>query len=418
VAVAGTTADLPQLVGSMDVEQVLIAAPSVGSDLYRRIVDGLEGMDVKVRSLPPLSELMSDTVGYTDLRDLDISDLLGRHQVQTDLSEVAQYLAGKRVLVTGAGGSIGSELCRQIARFQPDRLGMLDRDESALLQLQLSMTGRGLLDTRDLILGDIRDPAALEAVFAEFRPDVVFHAAALKHLPMLEMYPDEAWKSNVRGTWNVIEAAAAVGVGTFVNISTDKAADPSSVLGSSKRLAEQLTAASARRHPGRWVSVRFGNVLGSRGSAVLTFTEQIAAGGPVTVTDAEATRFFMTIPEAVQLVLQAGSFGDHGDAMVLDMGTPVRIVDLANQLIALSGKRVEIQFVGLRPGEKLHEVLASQSEALAPTQHPLISRVQVPPVDPARLLSGSEGVDIREQVAGSTEAVDLPVMRAGRQPLA
>ena len=345
--------------------------------MFRRINDELAGTAVRVKVLPPLGELIGESPGLRDLRDLDMDDILGRHQVQTDLTEVAAYLAGRRVLVTGAGGSIGSELCRQIHRLSPARLGMLDRDESALHALQLSIDGRGLLSTRDLILADIRDRTALAAVFAEFQPEVVFHAAALKHLSMLQMYPDEGVKTNVIGTQNVLAAAGTAGVSVFVNISTDKAADPTSVLGSTKRCAEQLTAQAALDYAGRYVSVRFGNVLGSRGSVLTAFTEQIRQGGPVTVTDPDVTRYFMTIPEAVQLVLQAGALGGDGEVMVLDMGTPVSIKSVAEQLIAMSGKRIAIEYTGLRPGEKLHEVLASAVEDLRPTAHPLISHVRV-----------------------------------------
>jgi FlaA1/EpsC-like NDP-sugar epimerase len=304
-------------------------------------------------------------------------------------------LAGKRVLVTGAGGSIGSELCRQIHRLGPARLGMLDRDESALHALQLSIDGRGLLSTRDLILADIREASCLERIFTDFRPDVVFHAAALKHLPMLEMYPDEGLKTNVQGTANVLAAAGAAGASVVVNISTDKAADPTSVLGRTKRCAEHLTAQAALDYPGRYVSVRFGNVLGSRGSVLTAFAEQIRQGGPVTVTDPGVTRYFMTVAEAVQLVLQAGALGGDGEVMVLDMGTPVSIRDVAEGLIAMSGRPIAIEYTGLRPGEKLHEVLSGAWEELQPTAHPLISHTQVPPLNLDQVLADPP-VDLRE----------------------
>ena len=380
VSVLGTVADLHRIIGEESITRVLVAAPTAGADLFRRVQDGVAGTNAKVKVLPPLAEMIGEAPGVGDLRDLDMVDLLGRHQVQTDLTEVAAYLAGKRVLVTGAGGSIGSELCRQINRFGPARLGMLDRDESALHALQLSIDGRGLLSTPDLILVDIRDAPALGKVFEDFRPEVVFHAAALKHLPMLQMYPDEGCKTNVIGTHNVLAAAGAIGVEVFVNISTDKAADPSSVLGATKRAAEHLTAQAGQDYDGRYVSVRFGNVLGSRGSVLTAFAEQIRQGGPVTVTDPEVTRFFMTIAEAVQLVLQAGALGGTGEVMVLDMGTPVRINDVAQQLIAMSGKPISIEYTGLRQGEKLHEVLSSAFEDLLPTAHPLISHVNVVPM--------------------------------------
>ena len=281
------------------------------------------------------------------------ADLLGRHVIHTDVEQIAGYLAGRRVLVTGAGGSIGSELCRQIQRFQPAALIMLDRDESGLHEVQLSLEGRALLDSRRLVVCDIRDPDAVAAVFAEHRPDVVFHAGALKHLPLLEMWPAEAVKTNVLGTRRVIDSAVAHGVERFVNISSDKAANPTSVLGYTKRLVERLTAAADARGAGTYLSVRFGNVLGSRGSVLSTFATQIDAGGPVTVTDPEVTRYFMTVEEAVELVVQAGAIGRGGEVLVLDMGKPVRIADVAEQLVAASKRPVPIVYTGLRPGEKL-----------------------------------------------------------------
>lgn len=308
--------------------------------------------------------------------------MLGRTPIETDLEEIAGYLADKVVLITGAGGSIGSEIARQVHSFGPKELVCLDRDESALHAVQLSIYGKGLLDTPDMVLCDIRDSQALERVFAQHRPDVVFHAAALKHLPMLEQYPEEGWKTNVLGTLNVLECAADYGVQHFVNISTDKAADATSVLGKTKRKAEELTSWFARQGHGSYVSVRFGNVLGSRGSVLFTFHEQIRQGGPVTVVDPEITRYFMTIPEACQLVIQAGAIGDPGDVLVLDMGEPVKILDVARRLIRKSGKQVDIAFTGLRPGEKLHEVLFSTGENEGDTEHPLISRVRVPAIPP------------------------------------
>jgi FlaA1/EpsC-like NDP-sugar epimerase len=288
------------------------------------------------------------------------------------------------VLVTGAGGSIGAELCRQLHRFGPAEQVLVDHDESALHAVELSLYGRALLDSTETVLADIRDRQVVESIFVEHQPQVVFHAAALKHLTLLERYPYEALRSNVYGTLNVLAAAAAHGTETFVNISTDKAANPTSALGHSKRLAERLTAwyASTTDEPARFLSVRFGNVLGSRGSVLHTFAAQIESGGPVTVTDPAVTRFFMTIPEACQLVIQAGALGRGGEALVLDMGEPVKIVDVANRMIAMSGKQVEIVFTGLRPGEKMHEELFADAEQGTRPSHPLISHVDVPPLAP------------------------------------
>jgi FlaA1/EpsC-like NDP-sugar epimerase len=362
-------------------EVLVVALPSADSALVRDLSRRAAAAGLTVKVLPSLSDLLSTRVGIRDVRDIDISDLLGRHQVSTDVTEIAGYLAGKRVLVTGAGGSIGSELCRQISRFSPAELMLLDRDESALHAVSLSIHGEARLHLPEAILADIRDGEALRELFLRRMPDVVFHAAALKHVNMLEQYPSEGWKTNVLGTRNVLDAATAVGVSHFINISTDKAADPINVLGRTKRTAERLTATYAQRGGGRFLSVRFGNVLGSRGSVLETFAAQIARGGPVTVTDPEVTRFFMTIPEAVELVIQAGAIGTGGEALVLDMGSPVRIVDVAAQLIAMEGRPIDIRFTGLRPGEKLQEELFGAGESDSRPVHPLISHVPVPPVE-------------------------------------
>jgi dTDP-glucose 4,6-dehydratase len=316
---------------------------------------------------------------------VSIEDLIGRHPVDTEVESIADYLSGRRVLVTGAGGSIGSVLATQIARFNPAELMMLDRDESGLQSVQISIDGHGLLDTRDVILADIRDRATLMAIFADRRPEVVFHAAALKHLPMLEQYPEEAWQTNVLGTLNVLEAAQSVGVKTFVNISTDKAANPTSVLGHSKRAAEMLTAWAAQVTDERYLSVRFGNVIGSRGSMLPTFKKIIEAGGPLTVTHPDVTRFFMTIPEACQLVIQAGGIGKAQEVLILDMGEPVRILEVAQRMIAMSGKDIEIVFTGLRTGEKLHEELRGADEVDSRPLHPKISHASVSALDPLSL---------------------------------
>ncbi len=386
VKVLGNRTALHEAASRTGAEGLIIAVPSGDSLLYRDLSDaaGRAGLHVKV--LPGLRQILDGVVGFRDLRDIEITDLLGRAAIDTNVDAIAGFLTGRRVLVTGAGGSIGSELCQQISRFAPAALTMLDRDESALHALQLAMTGKALLDTDDVVLCDIRDRDALQRVFVSRRPDVVFHAAALKHLPMLEQYPDEGWKTNVLGTLNVLQAALSVDVSTVVNISTDKAANPCSVLGYSKRIAERLTTGVGRGVPGRYVSVRFGNVLGSRGSVLATFAEQVARGGPVTVTDPEVTRYFMMIPEACELVIQAAALGRGGEALVLDMGEPVRIVDVARQIIQLSGKdEVEIAFTGLRPGEKLHEDLFGDDEVVRPTAHDLIRAVDVAPLSPSEV---------------------------------
>jgi FlaA1/EpsC-like NDP-sugar epimerase len=382
VRVMGTRADLIRVAAEMKASTLLIAMPSASAELlaYLNTAANSTGLDVKI--LPPIHELFEGQVRESDIRDITETDLLGRRQIETDVDAIAGYLRGKRVLVTGAGGSIGSELCRQISRFEPEMLYMLDRDESALHSVQMSIDGSALLDTPNVLLADIRDAATIRSLFAEVRPHVVFHAAALKHLPLLESFPSEAVKSNVWGTLNVLEASEEAGVDLFVNISTDKAANPSSVLGYSKRVAERITAsfASTADH-GTYVSVRFGNVLGSRGSMLPAFKAMIAAGGPLTVTEPNVTRFFMTIPESVQLVIQAGAIGRPGEVLVLDMGDPIRIDDVARMMIRESGKPIEIVYTGLRQGEKLHEELFGDDESDVRPVHPLISHVAVPTID-------------------------------------
>jgi FlaA1/EpsC-like NDP-sugar epimerase len=380
VRVMGGRADLPTVARATGAQAVVIAVPSAGGELVRDVAALAAQAGLEVRVVPAVSELLGP-VGVSDIRRLTDADLLGRHEISIDVATIAGYLRGRRVLVTGAGGSIGSELCRQIAAFEPAILIMVDRDESALHAVQLAIEGRAMLDSEDLVLLDLRDREGLVRLFQQRRPEVVFHAAALKHLPLLQRHPGEAVKSNVWVTANLLAAAAQVGVERFVNISTDKAADPISVLGWSKRLGERLTADVARWAGGQYMSVRFGNVLGSRGSVLRAFRSQIEDGGPVTVTHPEVTRYFMTAQEAVQLVIQAGAVGGDGYALVLDMGTPVRIDEVARRLIERSGRDVEIVYTGLRPGEKLHEVLFAQDEPDFRPLHPLISHVPVPPLD-------------------------------------
>lgn len=385
VRVLGTLADLPDAVEQSGAEVVVVAIARADAELLRRVQDAADSAGVKVKVMPPLAEILNNRHRVGDFRDIAIEDLIGRQPVDTNVESIAGYITSKRVLVTGAGGSIGLELCRQIANFGPSELTMLDRDETGLQQAQISTFGHGLLDTRDVVLADIRDAAALMRVFEDRRPDVVFHAAALKHLPMLEQYPDEAWKTNVIGTLNVLEAARSVNVSTFVNVSTDKAANPTSVLGHSKRVAEKLTAWAADETGQRYLSVRFGNVIGSRGSMLPTFRALIEAGGPVTVTHPDVTRYFMTIPEACQLVVQAGGIGRGGEVLILDMGEPVRILDVAKRMIEMSGKAVNIVFTGLRDGEKIHEELVGRSERTDRPFHPKISHAKVKAISPERL---------------------------------
>jgi FlaA1/EpsC-like NDP-sugar epimerase len=385
VPVLGRREDLPSVLSRTGAATVVLAVANAEAGLVRDIRDRAVAAGAGFKVVPSVPELMDHPVGVRDIRDVQITDLLGRHQIDTDLDSIAGYLTGKRVLVTGAGGSIGSELCRQIHRFAPAELMMLDRDESSLLAVQLSIDPAARLDDPAVILADLRDAARIRAIFAERRPQVVFHAAALKHLALLQRFPGEALLTNIQGTLNVLEAA--IGVERFVNISTDKAANPVSVLGASKRITERLTAEMARRRAGTFLSVRFGNVLGSRGSVFTTFSAQIAAGGPITVTDPEVTRYFMTIQEAVHLVIQAAAIGRGGEALVLEMGRPVRIAEVAAQMAALAPAPVEIRYIGLGPGEKLAEELFGAGEVDRRPIHPLISHVTVPPLPFSRVVA-------------------------------
>lgn len=412
VPVVGPTSELEKVAERYGARTVILAIPTASAEVVRRFNARAQRASLDLKVLPSVNELSNPHhVQIADVRDIEVSDFLGRQPVETDVAEIAGYLTGRTVLVTGAGGSIGSELCRQIAQFKPAELIMLDRDESALHAVQLSIEGHALLDSDDLVLGDIRDERFVHDLFERRRPEVVFHAAALKHLPLLESAPGEAIKTNVWGTQTVLNAAVAAGVEHFVNVSTDKAADPTSVLGYSKRIAEGLTSAASRDATGSFLSVRFGNVLGSRGSVLTTFTAQIARGGPVTVTDRRVTRYFMTIGEAVQLVIQAGAIGGSGDVLVLDMGEPVSIVSVARQLIDMAGKPVDVVYTGLRDGEKLHEQLFGAGELDERPHHPLISHVPVPPYaasNAARLTPYGPRQDILRLLVGSSDSMVRP----------
>ena len=390
VKVEGTIDDLVAVVRRHGATSVLLAIPTGGPDLIRRVNHLLADIGIRLLVLPTVTDMFGSPA-VSDIRPVTEADLLGRATADIDPDAVAHYITGKRVLVTGAGGSIGSELCRQIARFEPAQLFMLDRDESGLHEVQLSIEGRALLDTPNLVLADIRDPERLDEVFQRLRPEVVFHAAALKHLTLLEWAPEEAWKTNVFGTQHVLAAAARAGVERVVNISTDKAADPTSVLGLSKRVAERLTAHHACTEVGTYVSVRFGNVLGSRGSVVHIFRAQAESGGPITVTHPDVTRYFMTVEEAVRLTIYAGAIGRSGEVLVLDMGVPVRIASVAERFAQQHDPPLEIVFTGLRPGEKLHEDLIATGEADHRPIHPLITHVPVAPICVNEVVQAAQG---------------------------
>ncbi len=360
------------------VEEILLAIPGAPQKRLRQIVEALQGLNVRFRTIPGMEQVIEGRVTFSQIRDVDIKDLLGREQVELDEAQIRESLRGQRVLVTGAGGSIGSELCRQLLRFGPARLILVEQAENNLFEIDRELQAIAPNVPRVCYVADICDARRVEGVFAAERPAVVFHAAAHKHVPLMEINVGEAIKNNVLGTRTVADAALHHKVQRFVMISTDKAVNPTSVMGCTKRVAEMYiqqlaTAGGSRPASTQFITVRFGNVLGSSGSVVPIFQKQIAAGGPVTVTDPAMTRYFMTIPEATQLVLQAGVMGNDGDIFVLDMGEPVKIVDLAREMITLSGLRpgedIEIVFSGVRPGEKLYEELSVQGEDMSKTRH-------------------------------------------------
>ena len=379
VRVRGTTADLEAVATEFGATDVLLAAPNADRALIRDVDARAATAGLRLLVLPSVHEII-DGLDATDIRPVSEGDLLGRQPADIDSDAVASYVTGKRVLVTGAGGSIGSELCRQLTRFNPSELIFLERDESALHAVMLSIHGRAPLDNPNLALGDIRDRDRVFQVFEEHQPQVVFHAAALKHLPLLESAPAEGWKTNVLGTKNLLDAAEAIGVERFVNVSTDKAANPTSVLGYTKRLTERLTADTARRAAGTFVSVRFGNVLGSRGSVLPAFRTQAERGGPLTVTHPDITRYFMLVEEAALLTINAGAIGRDGEVLVLDMGEPIKIADVAQRFADTHTPPLEIVFTGLRPGEKMHEDLIAVDETGGRPFHPLITHASVPPI--------------------------------------
>ncbi|MBX0313279.1 nucleoside-diphosphate sugar epimerase/dehydratase [Planococcus glaciei] len=363
--VCGTEA-IADVVKDNKIEHIIFAIPSLGkresAELIKKVVD----TGIRTQTIPLIEDIMTGKLSVTDIKDVKIEDLLGRDEVKLDMNKIKDQLTGKTVLVTGAGGSIGSEICRQIARFGPEKLLLLGHGENSIYTIDMELRKTIAADTELLpIIADVQDSERIQDIMNLYRPDVVYHAAAHKHVPLMEGNPTEAVKNNIHGTKNVAEAAHKAGVGSFVMISTDKAVNPPNVMGASKRFAEMIVQNLAKRSDTKFVAVRFGNVLGSRGSVIPLFKKQIAVGGPITVTDPEMTRYFMTIPEASRLVIQAGSLARGGEVFVLDMGEPVKIVDLAKNLIRLSGyaeEEIEIKYSGIRPGEKLFEELLNEDE--------------------------------------------------------
>jgi len=380
VKVLGTRHDVPEILKNNHVDEILIAIPSASSREIRGIVEIIRQADPKkkIRIVPGILELVDGRVGLADIKVVKVEDLLGREPVSVDFEKIRAFIQGRCVLVTGAGGSIGSELVRTVLQFEPAKLLALDIDETELFYLANRMKAEG--GRLEPVVADIRDRAKMKRIFEYCRPQVVIHSAAYKHVPMLEDFPEEAIKTNVLGTKILAELAMEFGAEKFVNISTDKAINPTSVMGSSKRIGEELLRAMNRKNSTRFISVRFGNVLGSRGSVIPLFEEQIKRGGPVTVTHPEMKRYFMATSEAVMLVLQAAAAGEGGEVFILDMGEPIRIVDLAREMIRLSGHEPDVDipiiFTGVRPGEKLFEELLGAEEGSEPTEHPKIFKAR------------------------------------------
>lgn len=406
VPVVGSCDDLPAVVERLDIELIMLAVPSARAAQMRRLVGLCEQTGIPFQTVPNLDALISGRVSINELRDVSIEDVLGRDPVTLDWEGIRRGLTGKTILVTGAGGSIGSELCRQIAALEPAHLVLMENSEYNLYALEMELTRRFPAVRQTAVLGDVRDAATVEQLFVQQKPDVVFHAAAYKHVPMLEGQVREAVNNNVQGTRTVALAADRHGCSEFLLISTDKAVNPSNVMGTSKRVAEIFCQNLDRFSKTRFITVRFGNVLGSAGSVVPLFRQQIRAGGPVTVTHPDMERYFMTIPEAAQLILQSAVLGEGGEIFVLDMGEPVKIQYLAEQMIRLSGKEpnVDINIVctGLRPGEKLYEELFHEQEKLEPTQHEKILLARHRQVD------WDELTKVLDEIEAACAAFDTP----------
>ena len=428
VRVLGATDQLPRLLVENRPDEVIIAIPSGAGAVRQNVVNACRDAGVPVKTLPGVHELITGELNLSrQLREVQVEDVLGREAVELDMPSIASYISGATVLVTGAGGSIGSELCRQVAALGAEQIVLVDHSENALVQIDHELQHeRGYLSTVPA-LADVKEAAKIRRLFESHRPAVVFHAAAYKHVPLMEANPLESVRNNVLGTKVLAELAAEHGTKRFVLVSTDKAVRPKNVLGQTKAICEWIVSAAAARDGNgtSFIAVRFGNVLASSGSVIPLFRRQIALGGPVTVTHPEMQRYFMTIPEAVQLVVQAGALGTSGDVFVLDMGEPVKIIDLAHNMIRLSGKEpdrdIPVDFIGARPGEKLKEELWGDGETSTATSHPKILRAASPPIDPAwleeevaeleRLVEAGETVQV---VARLGEIVGAP--RRAQQP--
>ncbi|MCG7867305.1 MAG: polysaccharide biosynthesis protein, partial [Candidatus Thiodiazotropha taylori] len=407
--VAGTSEDIPALCDELSIDIIMLAIPSASSSQMRRVVEFCESAGVPFRSVPQLNDLMSGNVQINHLRQVSIEDLLGRNPVSLDWQAIDATLAGKVILVTGAGGSIGSELCRQLAKLKPAKLVLLENSEFNLYSIEMELLNSYPELNLECHLGDVTDQPYVESLFNEFRPEVVFHAAAYKHVPMLENRIRQAVRNNVLGTRVVAEMANRYATGVFVLVSTDKAVNPANVMGASKRAAEIFCQNLNAHSDTRFITVRFGNVLGSAGSVIPLFRKQIEEGGPVTVTDPRMERYFMTIPEACQLIMQTVVMGEGGEIFVLDMGEPIKISYLAEQMIHLSGRTlgqdIQIEYIGLRPGEKLYEELFHEKEELAKTSHQKVLLAHHRQVD-WQWLNG-----VMQQMSSATETLDSQQLR-------
>ena len=365
ITVAGTTKDIPKLVAKHGIDEIIIAIPSLGRIGIKSIYEDCSETNLPVKIMPSIEDVMTGKVAVNEMKEVQIEDLLGRDEVKLDMVAISNKLTDKVILVTGAGGSIGSEICRQVTNFKPKKLILVGHGENSIYTIHMELQQRSIGTELIPIIADIQDRARIFEVIEQYKPDVIYHAAAHKHVPLMEDNPREAVKNNIFGTKNIAEAAHEFDVKNFVMISTDKAVNPPNVMGATKRIAEMVVQNLAKNSQTKFAAVRFGNVLGSRGSVIPLFKKQIAAGGPVTVTHPDMTRYFMTIPEASRLVLQAGTLAGNGEIFVLDMGKPVKIVDLAKNLIQLSGfteEEIKIEFTGLRPGEKMYEELLNKEE--------------------------------------------------------
>jgi FlaA1/EpsC-like NDP-sugar epimerase len=408
IPVLGTVEQLPGICNNEDIDEIAIAIPSATHQQLRRVIQVCEGTKIRFRTVPSITDIASGKFRVSQIRDVDINDLLGREVIELDLKLIEAFIKDKVILVTGAGGSIGSEMCRQICHFQPKLLLLVEQAENPLFYIERELRDSYADVETEAVVCNITDKVRIEEIFERYKPEVVIHAAAHKHVPLMELNPGEAIKNNTVGTMVVADASDHFNSKNFVMISTDKAVNPTSIMGSSKRIAEMYIQDLDRTSDTHFVTVRFGNVLGSEGSVVPIFKKQIAEGGPVTVTHPEMKRYFMTIPEASQLVLQAATMGKGGEIFVLDMGEPVKIVDLARELITLSGFKVgediEILYTSVRPGEKLFEELRIKGEDMQTTRHPKISIWKNLPMDRKQLRAG---IGQLTQIADSQELVKI-----------